>query len=341
METLTSGAIAGSSELCGLGIMHLKRYWSRAMAIRKGYTANSFGSEWMTDSALFAALNISVEPTIQFLYSHQPSLEAFEQWILDINNGILPREKIQQFNALLSGQIEAVLQEKLPPVLTAADLAFWEENGYVIIRNAVPEADCVAAIDAICSFIGADLNDPATWYQAHPAKQGIMVQLFRNEALQRNRESLRIKAAYQQLWGRTDLLLNTDRASFNPPETAHYQYPGPHMHWDVSLAQPIPFGLQGLLYLSDTAANQGAFTLVPGFQHRIDDWLNNLPAGTDPRMEDLHALGSKPIAANAGDFIIWDQKLPHASSPNTSKLPRIVQYINYQPLDAGIKTEWR
>lgn len=112
------------------------------------------------------------------------------------------------------------------------------------------------------------------------------------------------------------------------------------MHWDVSLALPIPFGTQGILYLAHTAENQGAFTLVPGFQNRVEAWLRSLPPGTNPRQQDMHALGSKPIAANAGDFIIWHQALPHGSSPNTSSLPRFVKYFNYTPPDPEIRKVW-
>jgi ectoine hydroxylase-related dioxygenase (phytanoyl-CoA dioxygenase family) len=108
----------------------------------------------------------------------------------------------------------------------------------------------------------------------------------------------------------------------------------------VSLELPIPFGLQGLLYLSDTREDQGAFTLVPGFQNKIEAWINSLPPGTNPRTENLYALGPKSIAANAGDFILWHQALPHGSSPNTAALPRLVQYINYMPIDAGVKDKW-
>jgi ectoine hydroxylase-related dioxygenase (phytanoyl-CoA dioxygenase family) len=90
----------------------------------------------------------------------------------------------------------------------------------------------------------------------------------------------------------------------------------------------------------DTAEDQGAFTLVPGFHNRIENWLNNLAPGTNPREQDLYALGAKPIAANAGDFIIWHQALPHGSSPNTALLPRFVQYINYEPLDMQESGEW-
>ena len=131
-----------------------------------------------------------------------------------------------------------------------------------------------------------------------------------------------------------------DRVSFNPPENRSYKFPGPDLHWDVSLKTPIPFGLQGLLYLTDTSENQGAFILVPGFHHNIETWLGSLPKYVNPRNENLHELGSKPIAANAGDFIIWHQALPHGSSPNLGTKPRIVQYINYQPLNIEIQDIW-
>ena len=104
---------------------------------------------------------------------------------------------------------------------------------------------------------------------------------------------------------------------------------------------PIPFGLQGILYVTDTEAEQGAFTLVPGFQHRIENWIHGLPPGIDPRFEDLNALGAVPLSGKAGDFIIWHQALPHGSRPNRTNKPRLVQYINWQPVEREMREEWR
>ncbi|MGB0722782.1 MAG: phytanoyl-CoA dioxygenase family protein, partial [Gammaproteobacteria bacterium] len=96
---------------------------------------------------------------------------------------------------------------------------------------------------------------------------------------------------------------------------------------------------QGILYLTDTPDEQGATTLVPGFQHRLKRWLETLPPGADPQQQDLHALGSKPIGAGAGDMVIWHQWLPHGSRPNRGTRPRIVQYINYAPLRISHDTD--
>ena len=182
-------------------------------------------------------------------------------------------------------------------MLSLADYQFWTENGYVIIRNAVPKEDCDLAIKGICDFIGIDRYDASTWYGDHPARNGIMVQLFQHPVFQKNRNAFRIRKAYQEIWKRNDVWVNTDRAGFNPPQTASFKFYGPFLHWDVSLQQPIPFGTQGILYLADTAENQGAFTLVPGFQNRVAEWIDSLPAGANPRQQDLYALGPK---ANSG-----------------------------------------
>ena len=170
--------------------------------------------------------------------------------------------------------------------------------------------------------------------------QGIMVPLYRNTAIDKNRYSPKIKRAFEQIWNRTDLIVTTDKCGFNPPETAAFTYRGIGLHWDVSLVSPIPFGTQGILYLTDTAENQGALTVVPGFHKKLETWLKDLPENMNPREVNLSGSGTKAIAARAGDFIIWNHKLPHSSSPNKASLPRIVQYMNwYAPLEK-LQQEW-
>ena len=326
-----------------LGILHLKRYWEKASLLKAGkLRQDAFPEEWNIDTTLLAVLGLGLEQTIKQLYQSDAGFEDFEAWILNINSGSLPKDKIIEFNQYILNRANSVKKiDSIHHVLSANDMDFWNDNGYVIIRNAVSAADCENAIDAICDFIDIKKDDASTWYHPHPSRQGIMVQLFQHPALEKNRRSQKIRAAYEQLWQRKDLWLNTDRAGFNPPETASWKFPGPRLHWDVSLELPIPFGLQGILYLSDTAANQGAFTLVPGFQNKIESWLTALPDGIDPRDQDIYTLGATPIAANTGDFIIWHQALPHGSSANTSSVPRFVQYINYAPLDAEVREKWK
>ena len=334
--------LAESTEPGRLGVLHLKRFWQKAdLRRRRLLEGRAHHDEGKMDTTLLAVLGLGLEQTMKQVYLETGSFEAFEDWVEEVNAAGLDAAKVAAFN-------DCIRQRALPrtpplpeeAVLSAEDITFWDENGYVIIRDAVSREDCEAAVAAICGFIGVDRHDPATWYAPHPGRQGIMVQLFQHPALEKTRSSPKVRAAYEQLWGRCDLWLNTDRAGFNPPETASYTFPGPRLHWDMSLAQPIPFGTQGILYLADTAADQGAFTLVPGFHRRSGEWLASLPPGANPREQDLYAMGPVPVAAGAGDFILWHHALPHGSSPNSSRLPRFVQYVNYEPLDAEVREEW-
>lgn len=322
-----------------IGIFYLKKIWSF-------YSLQETGGKdkvaWKYINAVFNTLGLGLEPTLKFLFQEKPSFEEFENWIFQ--NGIVSNEIIQHFNSIILNEAQSISSRSLEKisetVLDEQDLKNWEENGYIILRQAISKEDCEETKSAIYNFIEAAEKDPESWYLDHPNKKGIMVQLFNHEMLNKNRLSKRIRIAYHQLWERSDLLVSMDRVSFNPPETEKYKFPGPNLHWDVSLQRPIPFGLQGLLYLTDTTAEQGAFTLVPGFHKKINTWLDKLPEGTNPRNFNFDNLNPKAVEGKAGDFIIWHQALPHGSSPNRTNRPRIVQYINYQPIEMEVQGVW-
>lgn len=321
-------------------IYYLKKIWQHYQDLKsREPDPNRNKVEWKYISAIFNLLGTGIEPSIHYLFGESESFEDFETWVME--KGHLSPLLIAHFNSIVSNENfdSGNLSEK--PVLSESDLQHWNEKGYVLIKNAVPKEDCEKTVELIYSLIDASPNAPDSWYQPHPLKQGVMIQFFQNELLDKNRLSPRIRRAYAQLWPRHDLIVSMDRVGFNPPETNTYQFPGPDLHWDVSLKQPIPYGLQGILYLSDTQKNQGAFTVIPGFQNFIDSWLKNLPGGSNPRdLSLLKDFEREPIAAEAGDFIIWNHCLPHGSSPNTHDKPRIVQYINYRPIDMEYHEEW-
>jgi Phytanoyl-CoA dioxygenase (PhyH) len=333
-------SLASSEDVGTLGIKHLKRYWQKCQLKKiNAIEPNAFAEEWNNDITLLAALGLGLEQTLKYVYNSSGKFEEFEKWILSVNNQLLNAEKIKAFNNVIANEDVADNNEK-QNILTKSDIDFWRENGYVIIRNAISINDCKATVNLICNFLEIDEHDELTWYKPNENKQGIMVQLFQDVQLEKNRQSIKIRKAYEQLWQRKDIWVNADRVGFNPPETDGWKFPGPKLHWDVSLAQPIPFGLQGILYLTDTKEDQGAFSLVPGFQNKIGNWLKEFPETVNPRNENLYALGVKGIEANAGDFIIWHHALPHCSSINTSDKPRFVQYINYAPIDAEVRDNW-
>ena len=85
------------------------------------------------------------------------------------------------------------------PVLSAEDLAFWEENGYVVVHDAVPPENCRAAEKAVWEFLEMDANDPHSWYP-DPPRQSIMVEIYQHQALWDNRQYPRIPQAFSEIW---------------------------------------------------------------------------------------------------------------------------------------------
>ncbi|TGE21119.1 phytanoyl-CoA dioxygenase family protein [Hymenobacter metallicola] len=335
-----------SAEIGQLGVQHVKRFWTRLQAGRTGRRVEPTEQDWRFDNLLLNGLGLPLEPTMLYLLQEAPTFEEFEKWILAKNNGQLPPQQVERLNSIFTGQpygeaLRAHLRaiDEHPAVLSAEDLHFWQENGYVVVREAIPRAQAQATEQAVWEALGMRPDDPASWYDK-PIGKGIMMEFYHHPTLAANRQVLRIQKAFAQLWQTPDLWTTTDRTSFNPPETASFPFQGPRLHWDVSLQPPFHFGTQGLLYLCDTPAEQGAFCCVPGFHRHLDTWLAQLPAGTDPRQVDLDAQ-AVPIAAQAGDLVIWHHLLPHGSSPNRGTYPRIVQYLNMYPVEFRENMGWR
>ncbi len=330
MKPINIVDLAESTETGTTGILHLKRLWSKAIAGPD--ISKSFKDEWSLDTALMDVLGLGLLPTFQYLYTEKPSFDDFEQWVIRHSDGGISSQTIQLCKDIFSNN-DSGQQGIEEAVLTDDDISFWNEQGYVVIKNAIPEEDCAASRKAIWDYLEMNEHDSATWYQHFNAMQGIMVPLYREASLDMNRYSPRIRKAFEQLWNQSNLVVTTDKCGFNPPETESFKFLGTGLHWDVSLVTPIPFGTQGILYLTDTAANQGALTVVPGFHKTIHQWLATLPEQANPRETDFSIFNPLPIAANAGDFIIWNHMLPHGSSPNRATSPRLVQYINwYSPV---------
>ncbi|WP_296149223.1 phytanoyl-CoA dioxygenase family protein [uncultured Flavobacterium sp.] len=300
----------------------LEKLWKRA--VQNSIIASADDNQtWDAEIKILYQLGISIEDTLQFLYGEKPDFESFKTWI----NKRKRSENIE-------------IEDFTDNVLSEEDFQFWNKNGYVIIKNAISKKDCEATQKAIWDFLKMDPNKKESWYQRHEDQKGLMLNFSDHETLNKNRFSPKIKKAYEQLYNTNKIYKTIDKVSFNPPETKEFTFLGGALHWDTSLKQPITFGLQGLLYLTDCGSNDGAFHCVPGFHNKIDDWLNNLEPNENPRYKALKTLQPEAVIANAGDFIIWDNRLPHCATPNKGKSPRMVQYLTYFPDDYDTSREW-
>ncbi len=295
-------------------------------------------AEFAVTHAVLDTLGIGLEPVHVFMFRALPTLRELERWVLEQVGGSLDPRRVQLANAIAAGDppdpqlaAEIAALEALTDVLSGEDLAFWEENGYVIVREAAPLDACRALERAIWDHLRADPDDPDSWYDTQ-VQAGVMVQLFNAPGIAEIHSAPRIRKAFAQLLGTGDLVISTDRCGFNPPVQPGFPYQGPKLHFDLtSFATPVTSFLQGILYLTDTAAAQGAFRCVPGFHKRIDAWLASLPPGCNPTLVDLEAFGPVPIAASGSDLIIWNAALPHGPSTNTGARPRLVHYLTMYP----------
>ncbi|MCM0667998.1 phytanoyl-CoA dioxygenase family protein [Flavobacterium tyrosinilyticum] len=298
----------------------LEQLWKRTLDSKN---ANSDHTNWDNQIKTLYQLGIGMEDTLYFLYSEKPDFETFKTWI---NN----RKR----------NTDQEIEDLTVNVLSEQDLEFWNRNGYVVVKNAISKEDCEATQKAIWEYLKMNPNEKESWYKRHEEQKGLMLNFSDHETLNRNRFSPRVKKAYEQLYGTTNIYKTIDKVSFNPPETDHFTFLGSPLHWDMSLKKPLTYGLQGLFYLTECRENDGAFHCVPGFHNQIDEWLDELEPHENPREKALKTLQPKPITGDAGDFIIWHNALPHCATPNRGESPRMVQYLTYLPDDYNAAGEW-
>lgn len=325
----------------GLGIEHLREFWERKVHGRSDAGQENDADAWVLERTLLAGLRLNMLETFRYLATERPAYEEFEEWIAEQNGGSIPEERLDRLRRALAGETVGP-EVSLDGVdgLSEAELQHWDEHGYVVLKNAVRPEMAEAAELAIYRHLRMDRDDPESWYSAELGHT-IWVPLLRDQSIEANRRSARMMKAFAQLWGREDLWVTFDQAGLNPPEREGWPFPGPHLHWDTTLAEPHYLEVQGILYLADVAADQGAFSCVPGFHRTLGDWLREVPEGVDAREFARATLKMKPIAAERGDMVLWHQSLPHGASPNRAKRPRVAQYISMHPTRWQHNPAWR
>lgn len=281
---------------------------------------------WRRQVQILYAHHIAHPVALRYLMDERPTLQTFFDWISTSS------ANYQILNQTDEGQEDYLL--------SAEQLAFWNEHGYLLLNSVIDAKACADSRAAIWNYLGADPEYPPSWYSAQSRQQGLMLPLYNHPQLNTNRASRRLRAAYEQLYGSNAIYKTIDHVSFNPPETSSFSFRGDGLHWDVSLAQPIPNRFQGLLYLSDCSNSDGAFHCVPGFHRRIGEWLDTVPAGEDIRQYAAKTLHAQAVPGKAGDFVIWHQALPHCATANRGQTPRMVQYLSYIPENDVEQSAW-
>ena len=232
------------------------------------------------------------------------------------------------------------------------DAAYWagkqqqlDEDGYTVIESLVPAEVCQASIDAICEFMNVDQNDRRTWYKDHPINTSGTVPMHHHPAFWQLRQEPGIYDAFRRFLGEDDLWVSMDRASFKPPcryDLPQYGSDRNRMHWDYDFRNQPHKVYQGLVYLTDTKKEQGAFCCLPeiyrqmadksfGFERLEKFSVNGL------YLEDVHAFGDDQLTrvdAPAGSLVIFDSRLPHGNVPSHFVEPRFAQFVTMYKADS-------
>lgn len=324
-----SFSLAETDDVRVEGLLHFYRLWQKTQIKKLKLPTALPANEWSVDRALLDLTGLGLQPGLQLLHRCE-RLSELQQEIRQLSLTDAKKQQInQQLRELAAGQ----KSRPIPSVLSEQQLAFWHQFGYLVVPAVLTPEHCEQSRAAIWHYLQASPDEPKSWYRQLGLCEKIMLPLFRHQALDANRQVPLIRQVFEQLWQRTDLVMSTDRVSFNPPQTTAWAFPGPDLHWDMPLRAPVEFATQGLIYLTDTTEQQGAFCCVPGFHLKAEDWITSQgKTEVELQQQRWSDWPVKAIAAKAGDLIIWHHALPHGPSVNTTDQPRMVHYINCYPI---------
>ena len=227
-------------------------------------------------------------------------------------------------------------------VLSEEDWNFWIENGYVVIKNAVPREQAAITADFLWEFEEKSESDQRTWYAPPRAEIEMkelagtgMVEVYNNQALWNNRQTQKVYDAFTDIWGTDKLWVTIDRANLNFPIRPGFEYKG-FIHWDYD-PETKPQNVQGVLALADqNDEDMGGFQCIPWLYRNYDSWKLEQPKDRDHFQPDVSDLTDHivKVKLSAGDLLIFNSTQPHGIRPNLSKdKVRIAQYISMMPAE--------
>ena len=237
-------------------------------------------------------------------------------------------------------------------VLSLEQWNFWRENGYIVIKNAVPREQAAQTAAFLWEFEDKKPNDKETWYTQARAEMQMkelagtgMVEVYNNQHLWNNRQTQKVYDAFVDIWGTEKLWVTIDRANLNFPMRPGHEYKG-FIHWDYD-PETKPQNVQGVLALADqTDENMGGFQCIPWLYRNYDTWKLTQPEDRNHFKPDVTGLEDKivKVPMEAGDLLIFNSSQPHGIRANNSgDKVRIAQYISMMPAqedNASLK-EWR
>ncbi|NHE58762.1 phytanoyl-CoA dioxygenase family protein [Cyclobacterium plantarum] len=225
-------------------------------------------------------------------------------------------------------------------VLTENDWDFWVDNGYVIIKNAVPKSLTNRLRNLLWEFEEKNPKDPETWYGEERPEMKMkeltnsgMVEIYNHQYLWDIRQYPKVYETFTDIWGMDELWVTIDRANLNLPARPDFEFKG-FIHWDYD-PETNPQNVQGLVALNEqTDPNVGGFQCIPELYRNYETWKTSQPADRDRFKPDISGFELTKVKLDEGDLLIFNSKLPHGIRPNISRdKVRMAQYISMMPAE--------
>ncbi len=267
--------------------------------------------------------------TLRYLYNECHSEADFQQWLVDTRGAAI----IAEAGSVFDGTATAAVPPQQALLLSTEQWQHWQEQGYLRISGLVPVDYCERVKQFICDYQGIDLNDAATWYPGHQDWHGLMLQVYQQPDMEAIRRHPAVKQLFAELYATSHIAANTDKVSYNPPQTTDWQFQHHRLHWDIDHGRPAEYYIQGLIYLDDTPVDRGPLQLIPGFQHRYQAYQQQFGDPVTAQHAIERESGAVPVPGRQGDIVVWLQTLPHTAGINHSDRPRFVQYLSFTKLD--------
>ncbi|MBT28710.1 MAG: phytanoyl-CoA dioxygenase [Thalassobius sp.] len=233
-------------------------------------------------------------------------------------------------------------------VLSEDDWKLWIENGYIVVKNAIPAAQAKKLADFLWEYEGKNPEYPETWYKptleikmAELNNTG-MVEIYNHQYMWDNRSYPRVHQAFADIWGTEKLWVSIDRANLNFPIRPGHEYKG-FIHWDYD-PETKPQNVQGVLALVDqTDENMGGFQCIPELFRTYNTWKLTQPKNRNYFKPDTTGFTPTKVKMEAGDLLIFNSSQPHGIRPNNSDKVRVAQYISMMPAEEENleMKEWR
>jgi len=235
-------------------------------------------------------------------------------------------------------------------VLSEADWKFWIDQGYIVVKNAVPRENVDRLARFLWEFEEKDPNDAETWYAPPRAEMQMkeltnsgMVEVYNHQLLWDNRQIEKVYNAFVDIWGTEKLWVTIDRCNLNFPVRPGFPFKG-FIHWDYD-PETKPQNVQGVLALADqTDENMGGFQCLPWLYKNYETWRLTQPEDRDHFKPDVTGIDLVKVKMEAGDLLIFNSTQPHGIRPNLTKdKVRMAQYISMMPAeeDNEAQRQWR